>query len=115
MLGALVEQPQDRVVGGVDLGAQLGQLLFQIFGIDGSAFLNHVRLVRRARNAPPPTTLEIDPLVYQGGSGVLLGPRDDLLLGDSEWGLDYESEVAVILGDVPRGTTAAQAAPHVRL
>ena len=45
--------------------------------IDGSAFLNHVRLVRRARSAPPPPTLEIDPLVYQGGSGVLLGPRDD--------------------------------------
>jgi fumarylacetoacetate (FAA) hydrolase len=83
--------------------------------IDGSAFLNHVRLVRRARAATPPPTLEIDPLVYQGGSGVLLGPRDDLLLGDSEWGLDFESEVAVILGDVPRGTTAAQAAPHVRL
>jgi fumarylacetoacetate (FAA) hydrolase len=56
--------------------------------IDGSAFLNHVRLVRRARNAPAPTTLDIDPLIYQGGSGVLLGPRDDLLLGDSEWGLD---------------------------
>jgi len=83
--------------------------------IDGSAFLNHVRLVRRARGAAPPTTLEIDPLVYQGGSGVLLGPRDDLILADAEWGLDFESEVAVILGDVPRGTTAAQAASHVRL
>ena len=83
--------------------------------IDGSAFLNHVRLVRRARGATPPPTLEIDPLVYQGGSGVLLGPRDDLTLADAEWGLDFESEVAVILGDVPRGTTAAHAAPHVRL
>ena len=59
--------------------------------------------------------LEIDPLVYQGGSGVLLGPRDDLTLADSEWGLDFESEVAVILGYVPRGTTASHAATHVRL
>ena len=83
--------------------------------IDGSAFLNHVRLVRKARGATPPPTLEIDPLVYQGGSGVLLGPRDDLLLADPEWGLDFESEVAVIVGDVPRGTTAAQAAAYVRL
>ena len=83
--------------------------------IVGSAFLNPVRLVRRARGATPPPTLEIDPLVYQGGSGVLLGPRDDLTLADAEWGLDFESEVAVILGDVPRGTTAAHAAPHVRL
>jgi fumarylacetoacetate (FAA) hydrolase len=83
--------------------------------VDGSAFLNHVRLVRKARNATPPPTLEADPLVYQGGSGVLLGPRDDLHLGDSEWGLDFESEVAVILGDVPRGTKAAGAAPFVRL
>lgn len=83
--------------------------------IDGSAFLNHVRLVRKARNATPPPTLEVDPLVYQGGSGVLLGPRDDLHLGDAEWGLDFESEVAVILGDVPRGTTAAEAERHVRL
>jgi fumarylacetoacetate (FAA) hydrolase len=83
--------------------------------IDGSAFLNHVRLVRKARNATPPPTLESDPLVYQGGSGVLLGPRDDLHLGDHDWGLDFESEVAVILGDVPRGTTAAGAAACVRL
>src|SRR5215813_7204813 len=75
--------------------------------VDGSAFLNHVRLVRKARNAALPPTLETDPLVYQGGSGVLLGPRDDLHLGDPDWGLDFESEVAVILGDVARGTTAA--------
>jgi fumarylacetoacetate (FAA) hydrolase len=83
--------------------------------IDGSAFLNHVRLVRKARGATAPPTLEADPLVYQGGSGVLLGPRDDLLLTDPEWGLDFESEVAVILDDVPRGTTVAAAAAHVRL
>ncbi len=83
--------------------------------IDGSAYLNHVRLVRKARGAEPPPTLETDPLVYQGGSGVLLGPTDDLVLPDPAWGMDFESEIVVILGDVPLGTTAAQAGKHVRL
>lgn len=83
--------------------------------VDGSAYLNHVILVRKARKAEPPPTLTTDPLVYQGGSGDLLGPRDDIELPDPAWGLDYESEVVVILGDTPRGTTAATAAPHVRL
>ena len=83
--------------------------------IDGSAFLEHVRRVRKARGAAPPATLETDPLVYQGGSGVLLGPRDDIPLVDPDWGLDFESEVAVILGDTPQGTRAADAHAHVRL
>jgi fumarylacetoacetate (FAA) hydrolase len=83
--------------------------------VDGSAFLNHVRLVRRARGAEPPPTLETDPLVYQGGSGALLGPADDIPLGDPAWGLDFESEVAVILGDTPQGTSAAEAHRFVRL
>ena len=83
--------------------------------VDGSAYLNHVRLVRKARGAEPPPTLETDPLVYQGGSGVLLGPTDDLLLPDPEWGLDFESEIVVILGDVPLGTRAADAHRYVRL
>ena len=83
--------------------------------VDGSAYLNHVRLVRKARNAEPPATLETDPLVYQGGSGVLLGPTDDIPLIDPAWGLDFESEVAVILGDTPRGTLPGDAAPYVRL
>ncbi|HVK87609.1 MAG TPA: fumarylacetoacetate hydrolase family protein [Kofleriaceae bacterium] len=83
--------------------------------IDGSAFLNHVILVRKARGAQPPPTLETDPLIYQGGSGDLLGPRDAIELRDPAWGLDYESEVCVVLGDVPMGTRAADAAPYVRL
>jgi fumarylacetoacetate (FAA) hydrolase len=83
--------------------------------VDGSAYLNHVRLVRKARKAEPPATLETDPLVYQGGSGVLLAPTDDLVLPDPRWGMDFESEVAVILGDVPRGTTAADAHRYIRL
>lgn len=83
--------------------------------VDGSAFLNHVRLVRRARGASPPPTLETDPLVYQGGSGVLLGPRDDIVLPCDAWGLDFESEVCVVLGDVPVGTRAEAAEPFIRL
>jgi fumarylacetoacetate (FAA) hydrolase len=83
--------------------------------IDGSAYLTHVILVRKARGAEPPETLTTDPLVYQGGSGVLLGPTDDIPLGDPSWGLDFEAEVAVILGDTPRGTRAAQAGDCVRL
>jgi fumarylacetoacetate (FAA) hydrolase len=83
--------------------------------IAGSSFLDHVRRVRAARGASPPATLETDPLVYQGGSGVLLGPRDDIPLADPEWGLDFESEVAVILADTPQGTRADDAHAHVRL
>jgi len=83
--------------------------------IDGSAFINHILLVRRARGAEPPATLHSDPLVYQGGSGFLLGPSDAFSLGDEQHGLDFESEVAVILGDTPRGTTARDAALHIRL
>jgi fumarylacetoacetate (FAA) hydrolase len=83
--------------------------------IDGSAYINHVILVRKARNAEPPATLRTDPLVYQGGSGVLLAPTDDIPLDNPEWGLDFESEVVVILGDTPQGVSAADAGQHVRL
>src|SRR5690349_4934042 len=75
--------------------------------VDGSAFLNHVILVRKARGAQPPPTLETDPLVYQGGSGDMMGPRDPIELREPAWGLDYESEVCVVLDDVPIGTLAA--------
>lgn len=83
--------------------------------VDGSAYLNHVILVRKARGAEPPPSLREDPLVYQGGSGHFLGPTEDIPLPDPEWGLDFESEVAVVLGDTPRGTKAAEASRHVRL
>jgi fumarylacetoacetate (FAA) hydrolase len=83
--------------------------------VDGSAFLHHVVLVRRARGAEPPPTLWSDPLVYQGGSGVLLGPHAPFVLPDPAWGLDFEGEVAVILGDVAQGTQATDAASAIRL
>ena len=83
--------------------------------VDGSAYLNHVLLVRKARKAEPPATLYTDPLVYQGGSGDLLGPRDEIGLVDESWGLDFEGEVCAILGDTPLGTAAADAGKHIRL
>ncbi len=83
--------------------------------VDGSAYINHVILVRKARNAEPPPTLRTDPLVYQGGSGAFLAPTDDIPLADVEWGCDFESEIAVVLDDTPQGTTAAEAGRHVKL
>jgi fumarylacetoacetate (FAA) hydrolase len=83
--------------------------------IDGSSYLNHVELVRRARGAELPPELYTDPLVYQGGSGVLLGPTDPLILPDAGWGLDFEAEIAVILGDVPLGISASDAEKCIRL
>ncbi len=83
--------------------------------VDGSAFLNHVILVRKARGAEPPETLRTDPLVYQGGSSVLLGPTEDIVRHDPAWGLDFESVVCVILGDTPIGVRAADAGKYVKL
>jgi fumarylacetoacetate (FAA) hydrolase len=83
--------------------------------VDGSTYLNQARLGWKARGAAPPPTLETEPFVYQGGGGVLLGPTDDVPLLDPAWGLDFEGEVCVILGDVPVGTRAADALRHVRL
>lgn len=83
--------------------------------IDGSAFVQHIELVRRARGAPLPENLLSEPLLYQGGSGCLLGPYDAVELADESWGLDFESEVAVVLADTPRGLSPSRALDHVRL
>jgi fumarylacetoacetate (FAA) hydrolase len=83
--------------------------------VDGSAYINHILLVRKARKAPPPPGLETDPLVYQGGSGDLLAPTQDIVIRDEAWGCDFESEVAVVLGDTPMGVTKADAGKYVRL
>ena len=83
--------------------------------VDGSAYVNHVELVRRARGAEMPASFWTDPLVYQGGSDDLLGPHDDAPFGDESWGIDLEAEIAVITDDVPMGTDAAAAAAHIKL
>ncbi|MBU6373975.1 MAG: fumarylacetoacetate hydrolase family protein [Alphaproteobacteria bacterium] len=76
---------------------------------DGSAYVNHVELVRKARGAEMPASFWTDPLMYQGGSDGFLGPRDPIPLADPAWGLDFEAEVAVITGDVPLGATPDEA------
>jgi fumarylacetoacetate (FAA) hydrolase len=83
--------------------------------VDGSAYVNHIVLVRRARGAEPPESLLTDPLVYQGGSSALLGPREPFELVDESWGLDFEAEVAVILGDTACGTSAGEASKAIKL
>ncbi len=82
---------------------------------DGSAYINHVELVRKARGAEVPESFYSDPLMYQGGSDAFLGPRDDIPLGDPKWGCDMEGEVAVITDDVPMGISAEAAADHIKL
>ena len=82
---------------------------------DGSAYINHVELVRKARNAEVPDSFYHDPLMYQGGSDTFLGPRDDIPLGDVAWGCDMEGEIAVITDDVPMGISAEDAAGHIKL
>lgn len=82
---------------------------------DGSAYVNHVELVRKARGAEMPETFWTDPLMYQGGSDSFIAPTDDIELANTEWGCDFESEIAVITGDVPMGCTAEEALKHIRL
>lgn len=83
--------------------------------IDGSAYVNHVELVRKARGAEMPQSFWTDPLMYQGGSDSFIDPCDDAPFADEAWGIDFEGEVAVITGDVPIGTTADEAEAHIRL
>jgi len=82
---------------------------------DGSAYVNHVELVRKARNAEMPATFWTDPLMYQGGSDAFLAPRAEIPLGDTAWGCDMEGEVAVITGDAPAGCSVEEAAGTIRL
>jgi fumarylacetoacetate (FAA) hydrolase len=83
--------------------------------IDGSAYVNHVELVRKARGAEMPASFWTDPLMYQGGSDSMLAPRDPILMADEAYGIDMEGEVAVITGDVPMGVSAKDAGQYIRL
>ena len=82
---------------------------------DGSAYLNHVELVRKARGAELPPEFLDDPLMYQGGSDSFIGPRDPIVVADEAWGIDFEAEVCVVTGDVAMGATPAEAAESIRL
>ena len=82
---------------------------------DGSAYVNHVELVRKARNAEMPASFWTDPLMYQGGSDSFLAPREPIRMADEAFGIDMEGEVAVITGDVPMGATLEEARAAIRL
>ncbi len=82
---------------------------------DGSAYINHVELVRAARNAEVPKSYYEDPLMYQGGSDDFLGPTEDARFLSEEWGIDFEAEITVVTGDVPMGAGPEQALDGVRL
>jgi len=82
---------------------------------DGSAYVNHVELVRKARGAELPDSFWEDPLMYQGGSDAFLGPREDVPIADTAWGVDFEAEIAVVTDDVPMGTPAETAGKHIKL
>ncbi len=83
--------------------------------VDGSAYVNHVELVRKARGAEMPKSFWTDPLMYQGGSDTFLGPRDGIALADEAFGIDFEAETAVITDDVPMGISADAAIAHIQL
>lgn len=82
---------------------------------DGSAYVNHVELVRKARNAEMPKEFWTDPLMYQGGSDCFLGPTDPIQVADEAYGIDFESEIAIITSDVPMAISAQEAGKHIRL
>ena len=82
---------------------------------DGSAYINHVELVRKSRKSEVPESFYTDPLMYQGGSDDLLGPCDDAPFASADWGIDFEAEIAVITGDVASGVTPDQALEGIRL
>ena len=82
---------------------------------DGSAYVTHVELVRKARGADLPASFWQDPLVYMGASDAFIGPRDDIEVESEDWGIDFEAEVVVVTDDVPAGVSADQAAGHIRL
>lgn len=83
--------------------------------VDGSAYVNHVELVRKARGATMPNSFWTDPLVYQGGSDDFLPPTADAAFGSEDWGIDLEGEVAIVTDDVPQGTNPTEARAHIQL
>ena len=82
---------------------------------DASAYVNHMELVRKARGAEMPDSFWTEPLMYQGLSDGFLGPRDPIALAETDWGIDFEAEIAVVLNDVPMGVAPEDAGAHIKL
>ena len=117
-LAALSEQlHNDKAPGAFELDtAALAAPLARAYQwADGSAYVVHVELVRKARGVEMPPSFWTDPLMYQGGSDSFIGPNDDIELQDEAWGIDFEGEIGVIVDDVPMGVSAAAARRHIKL
>jgi fumarylacetoacetate (FAA) hydrolase len=114
-LSASLEKGDAQGVLPFDPAAALAPLPRAYQWCDGSAYVNHVALVRQARGAEMPPSFWTDPLMYQGGSDQFLAPNDPIALADEAYGIDFEAEVAVVTGDVPMGATREEAAAAIRL
>ena len=111
------EKLQSGSISGFDFDPTLCDALLprSYHWVDGSAYVTHVQLVRKARGAELPPSFWEDPLVYMGASDAFIGPHDDIRTGSEDWGIDLEAEVAVITDDVPAATTAEEAGKHIKL
>ena len=117
-LAALAEQLRDdKAPGsfGLDTAALAAPLPRAYQWADGSAYVVHVELVRKARGVEMPPSFWTDPLMYQGGSDSFIGPNDEIELGDEAWGIDFEGEIGVITDDVPMGISPSAARKHIKL
>jgi fumarylacetoacetate (FAA) hydrolase len=115
-LQALADKLQDTDAGSVFDPAQCESPLPRAYQwADGSAYVNHVELVRKARGAEMPESFWTDPLMYQGGSDSFIGPNEPILAASEDWGIDFEAEIAVVTDDVPMGISAKDALPHIKL
>lgn len=117
-LEAVYQQLQDSNVENMidfDSNNAMAPLPRSYHWADGSAYVTHVELVRKARNAELPDTFWTDPLMYMGASDAFIGPNDDIMIENEDWGIDFESEVTVITDDVPAGVSPEQAREHIKL
>ena len=117
-LAALAEALRDDKAPGsfeLDTAALAAPLPRAYQWADGSAYVVHVELVRKARGVEMPPSFWTDPLMYQGGSDSFIGPNDEIELGDEAWGIDFEGEIGVITDDVPMGISADAARKHIKL
>jgi fumarylacetoacetate (FAA) hydrolase len=117
-LSELAEQLRDDKAAGsfeLDTSALAAPLPRAYQWADGSAYVVHVELVRKARGVEMPPSFWTDPLMYQGGSDSFIGPNDEIEVGDEAWGIDFEGEIGVIVDDVPMGISPQAARKHIKL
>jgi len=116
-LQALYEQLQNGKIKGLPFNPKdcVSPLPRAYHWADGSAYVNHIELVRKARGAEMPQSFWTDPLIYQGGSDTFLAPTENITMPTEAWGIDYEAEVAVITDDVPMGVSVKEAEKHIKL